>query len=115
MLHIYLIKIGDFISWNKNTLVLSDIDNTIEVLKETGTPYTLVEIGKVNGMGLNDDIQSDDIKQYPIRRLEYKTFVVLEQLQRTPDCDSDDWLISKKFKKGEEPKKWELEVMLKVE
>lgn len=102
-------------SWNKNTVVMSDIDSTIKVLEKLGEKYTLTEIGKAKGMGLNDDIESDDIKFYPIRKLTYRDVIILEQMRRHPDCDSDDCIVSHEFKLSEVPQNWEIDIMEKVE
>jgi len=95
--------------WNKNTTSASSIDTTLKVLKELGESYSLKEIGIVTGYGLNDDLPNDESKKYKLRRLEYKDKVIIEQIIRNTDCDINDVIISKEFKKGEEPKDFELE------
>ena len=106
-------------SWDKNTWSCSQIDNTIKLLKEFNEPYKLTVLGKVKGLGLNDDFDTgfDDngypkIKYYEIRKLEYKNTIILEQMHRTYDCDSDDTLLSIQFEKGKEPEKWPLEIYI---
>lgn len=94
-------------SWNKNTINNSEIDKTIELLKEFKIKYTLKTIGKVPGYGLND--YYNDIKDYKIRQLEYNDFIIVEQMNRHPDCDMNDVILSFKFKKDKVPKKWEIE------
>jgi hypothetical protein len=99
--------------WDKNTIVTSAVDGTIEVLKSVGIAYTLTELGHVTGCGLNDD----DHQFYPIRKLEYKAangenITMLEQMQRTHDCDLDDHLISCLYEKEATPQNWPLEVYI---
>ena len=96
--------------WNKNTIVASAIDFTIDTLKNLGVPYTLTTLGEVNGDGLNDDYFGTG--KYPIRRLEYLDKIILEQMERTYDCDFDDHLKSSQFAKDQEPKSWPLELYL---
>ena len=106
-------------SWNKNTIIHSEIDPVIEILKELEASYSLSVLGTVMGHGLNDDYadpteyDKDGDKYYPIRKLECKNFVILEQIVRTTDCDTDDEIISKKFKKNKVPKNWKLERTIK--
>ena len=94
-------------SWDKNTIVVSQIDQDLRLLEKFGIPYELKELGRVMGHGLND---CGD-KFYSIRRLEFGDEVVLEQMHRTDDCDADDTIISMVFEKGKEPKEWPLEIM----
>ena len=97
-------------SWDKNTIITSSVDSIIETLNNLNTPYCLEEIGKVRGDGLNDDYNGIDF--YPLRKLEYEGFVVLEQIIRTTDCDTDDTIISKSFPKDKIPKRWKKEVII---
>lgn len=101
-------------SWNKNTVVVSDIDSRVDMLKENGIPYTLTILGKVSGMGLNDAASQGilDSSSYLIRKLEYKDKLIVEQMQRQQDCDFDDHLVSIKFLKSEAPKEWKLEMYI---
>jgi len=106
-------------SWDKNTHNFSFMDKTIEFLKRFEEPYTIKVLGKVRGMGLNDIYEAgftDDgypkYKWYEIRKLEYRDRVMLEQMHRTHDCDSDDTLISAEFPKIEAPMNWPLEIYL---
>lgn len=94
-------------SYNKNTIRRSEIDKTIELLKEFKTDFKLTTIGVVTGYGLNDDYAKSD--KHEIRKLEYNDFVILEQMVRNKDCDMDDIIISIKFKKDKLPKKWKIE------
>ena len=100
-------------SWDKNTISCSEIDKTIELLSELSIPYSLKILGKVTGYGLNDDYAKTD--QHKIRQLEYKEKVILEQMIRNDDCDSDDVIYSFKFDKQDVPKKWKVEYDIKKE
>jgi len=95
-------------SYDKNTVSASEINKTIELLKELKIEYKLTILGKVEGYGLNDDYKDDST--YEIRKLEYKDKVILERMVREEDCDSNDYIISKKFDKKKVPKKWKIEV-----
>ena len=76
-------------SWNKNTIITSHIDHSIQLLKSMNESFFVEEIGKVRALGLNDDIE-----YYPIRKLTYKDSIFIEQMQRTHDCDDNDNLTS---------------------
>lgn len=104
-------------SWDKETINMSAVDGTISVLENLGTPYTLTILGKIKGREFNDDISKYDeegnpnfeTREYAMRQLEYKDVVLLEKIIRNSDCDIDDYIISYEFKKGYEPKDWEIE------
>lgn len=96
-------------SWEKLTINKSEIDKTIELLKEFKIKYKLTILGEVIGYGLNDDIGIDESKKYKIRKLEYKDKIVLEQRVKSDDCDMDDYILSFKFDKNKVPKKWRIE------
>ena len=97
-------------SWNKNTISLSEIDSTMGVLKDLNVDFRCEEIGKVRGCGLNDYWNYElGEKYYSMRRLIYDDSVILEQMIRVNDCDVDDVIISSKFDKEKEPD-WEIEV-----
>jgi len=71
------------------------VDALVEVLSELDVPYDIEELGRVRGVGLNDiELEDGSSPMYPIRRLEYSDYVVLEQMQRHPDCDTDDIIVS---------------------
>jgi hypothetical protein len=98
-------------SWDKNTIVHSEIDAIISIFEEIHYPYKLKILGEVMGCGLNDD----DGQIYSIRSLEYKTkkgynIVLLERMERTSDCDGDDYIVVHKFNKKDVPKNWKLEI-----
>jgi hypothetical protein len=106
-------------SYDKNTIDLSDIDNAIEILESLGIPYQVTILGKVIGHGINDCIieygeQPHEIRDkfYIVRKLEYKSKVLIEQMQRTHDCDSHDFFVTLRFKKDEEPKNLPLEIYI---
>lgn len=100
-------------SWDKNTYYVSEIPTIIGVLEQMSEPYILTKLGQVKGMGMNDDF--DDKDYYDLYQLEYKDNIVLEQMQRTCDCDSDDILTSIHFNKGEQPDTWPLEIYTDTE
>lgn len=87
--------------WDKNTVNHSQVDTIISVLKQLNYPYEIREIGQVVGSGANDSG-----KTYPMRRLSYGEWVVLEYIQRSNDCDADDYICSETFRKDQEPKDW---------
>jgi len=97
-------------SWNKCTTSSSKIDVTLNLLKKFGKNYKLSEIGFFEGNGLNDEIEYEKFKIYKLRKLEYEDVVIMERIVRQSDCDADDIIESKEFKKGKEPKKWPLEI-----
>lgn len=96
--------------WDKNTWSLSQIDAIIKTLKHLKTPYKLTVLGKVNATGIND--YWEDRKEYKIRKLEYKNIIILEQMHRTSDCDTDDIIESHEFRKEYIPKQWKLEITI---
>lgn len=104
-------------SYNKNTINRSAVDATIQVLENLGTSYKVTKLGAVTGLGLNDEIFEEDMKEilhseqryYEIRKLEYKDVIILEKMIRNKDCDVDDYILSYEFKKGCEPKDWKIE------
>jgi len=98
-------------SWDKNTLIITEVDSTIETLKSFNTPYKLTILGEIRGRGLNDDGEAS--YPYLIRRLEYKDTVILEQMISATDCDTDDVLMSYRFDKKDEPKNWKIEEEIK--
>jgi hypothetical protein len=97
-------------SWDKNTANVSSLNSVVQVLKNLDEHFTVTYMGEVRAMGVNDDFCDPPIDVYPIRKLEYRDKVILERMERTHDCDSDDMLVSLTFTKGEEPSEWPLEV-----
>ena len=98
-------------SWNKNTLNISNLGSTIEILKDLDIPFNCEIIGKVQGMGLNDSDYPDNY--YNVRKLTYGNFVILEQMIRNGDGDFDDFITSSKFTKDKEPNDWQIEIISK--
>lgn len=103
-------------SWNKNTVDLSEVDAAERVLRNLKIPYHLSTLKKVQGRGLNDtddsldNLYDLDNQKYLIRRLQYRDIVLLEQMVRTCDCDADDVICSYTFNLTSEPKVWIPEV-----
>jgi len=74
-------------------------------------PFKVKELGRVKAMGLNDTVT-----EYPIRMLSYRaaplsedTIYLFERMERSHDCDFDDYLTSHRFV-NKKPKKWDLEI-----
>ena len=102
-------------SWDKNTINCSHIDSIVRTLQQLDTLYSLTVEKEVRGMGLNDDIPSTAApflveRFYPLRRLEYNRFVILERMERTTDCDTDDLICSYLFDFADEPADWQYEI-----
>lgn len=96
----------------KKTLSLSKLDKIALDLKNQKINPQIFIIGKIKGRGINDFIpQREEFRTYAIRRLEHKDYVVLEQFIIVKDKDLDDYIISKKFKKGEEPENWKFRLV----
>jgi len=93
--------------YNKNTVKLSRVDDIIKVLNKTRQDYSLTILGKIISKGLNDNG-----KEHEMRRLEYGSVIVMEQIIKTKDKDSNDMIVSVEFDRGVEPKEWKLEVDL---
>jgi hypothetical protein len=94
------------VSYDKNTIDYSRLDTTKQVLEELGEEFTITYLGEVVGQGINDVPEMS----YHLRKLEYRDKIMLERMERTYDCDSDDVRASYVFKKGEEPKEWLIEI-----
>jgi len=94
-------------SYNKNTVNISEVEATLDVLKTNNIAHELTVIGIVDDHGIN----SEGVK-HQLFRLRYNTVVLLEQMQRTKDCDGDDMIVSYKFPLASEPKMWDTEVGL---
>ena len=93
-------------SYDKNTIDISFLDVTKGTLDELDVEYTITYLGEAVGKGVNDIPEM----VYQLRKLEYRDKVVMERMERTYDCDSDDLRVSHIFEKGEEPKEWPLEI-----
>ena len=94
-------------SWDKNTINMSNLDAVKEILDDLKVKYTLEVKKKVRGYGLNDATFGEEDKVYELHRLAYRGFVILEQIKRTQDCDANDTIISRKFTRETEPKDWQ--------
>jgi len=107
-------------SYNKNTINRSAVDATIQVLKNLKIPYKLTILGKVIGLGSNNEVFEEDIKgilhptnkYYEIKKLEYKDVVILEKIIRNNDYDIDDYIMSYEFKINYVPRNWKIEEKL---
>jgi hypothetical protein len=89
-------------SWDKNTVINSEIDTVARTLDDLNIPYELITLGNVVGHGLNDDYSEEGpSKTHPIRMLTYKDrwgdVCIREQMQRFADCDADDVIVSVRF------------------
>lgn len=89
-------------SWNKNTIVTSTVDATVEILTDLSYPYNLQIKRLIQGIGINDL----EVREYPLRRLQYGKWVILEKMIRHSDCDIDDTIVSYKLTLEDEPKNW---------
>lgn len=94
-------------SWDKQTHNFSDLTAVKNTLQKTNQNYILYNLGKVKDLGNSyTEIFNDDIM---LRMLIYKGGVILERMNRTRDCDSDDCVISECFNFDQVPDKWSLE------
>jgi len=92
-------------SWDKNTVRVSNLDAIKQTLDNLGVPYQLTTIGFVKGRGLNDEML--ELPPHPIRRLQYGDRVVLEHIEQDADCDTDDIITSQEFALEKEPGDWQ--------
>jgi len=94
-------------SYNKNTVNWSYLDDIVRIWKDSGKEVKVEILGYVEGRGLNDDGT-----KYPIRKAVNcdDGIVVIERMERTYDCDTDDVIRSYTFKFGEVPNDWEIEI-----
>lgn len=98
-------------SWTKNTIQLSVVNDLIDRLKKDSIPYKVSLLGKVQGNGLNDLSRiTEEYKIYVLRRLDYEDKIVLEQIIQTNDMQLDDFVLSHLFYKREIPKSWKYKV-----
>lgn len=96
-------------SWDKITIMSSDINAVIDTLESLNISYKLTTLKKVKGLGINDD----ETQLYAIRRLEYQGIVIIEKMIRTSDCDTNDCVTSFRMNLKDEPRVWEPEVTIK--
>jgi hypothetical protein len=103
-------------SYNKNTIRVTEVDATLKVLCKANITYTLEVLGSVVGLGMNDDTydrEGNEISgNYECRKLTYGDTVLMERMDCSSDCDSNDYFNSYEYKKGEEPETWELSVYI---
>jgi len=92
-------------SWDKNTINLSNLDAVVETLVDLGVDYEVSVLREFNGCGLNDDYL--DTTPYKLRRLQYDKKVILEKAVLDSDCDTDDLITSHKFELDKEPLDWQ--------
>lgn len=98
-------------SWTKNTIQLSVVNDLIERLKKDSIPYRVTMLGKVQGNGLNDlSRTTEEYKTYVLRRLDYEDKIILEQIIQSTDMQLDDFVFSHLFNKKEIPKSWKYKV-----
>ena len=98
-------------SWDKNTVNASSINMIISILELETIPYEVVNIGNVTDMGLSSAY--DDDEMIPLHKIITNNAVYLERMERTDDCDFDDFIRMYMFTKANEPAKWDLEITLK--
>ena len=90
-------------SWDKNTINMSNLDAVRCVLDDLNELYALSIISTFVGMGLND---SSSDSPYELRRLRFRDKVILEYVEMDVDCDVDDCIYSEKFNLIDEPQDW---------
>lgn len=96
----------------KKTVLLTKLDKIALELKNKKANPQISIIGKVKGRGVNDFVpQREEFKTYSLRRLQHHDYVILEQFVQVKDKELDDYIISKKFKKGEEPPNWKYKII----
>jgi len=84
-------------SWDKNTINMSIINQIIGLLESLKTPYKVKTLKKIEGSGLNDGLDTF----YELKKLEVKDFIYIDQMIKTTDCDTDDTIITHQFSKKE--------------
>jgi hypothetical protein len=99
-------------SYDKNTMIFSDITPLTRELIRRKENYYLSKLGTVRALGLNDYFKAVD--EIDLRILIYSGGVVLEQMRRTSDCDLDDVIVSEVFNFNELPEKFALEKIVDV-
>jgi hypothetical protein len=107
-------------SWDKNTVNLSSLDEIAKALDLLEIPYTITVLQTVDGWGINDVLSvdehgSEERKMHKIRRLNSEKIVVLEKIERRVDCDDDDAIVSYTFNPIAMPKEWVCDETIDVE
>jgi hypothetical protein len=96
-------------SWDKQTARQSGIPATVECLETLHIPYNLKLIGAVSDRA-EWSSPDDEIGLY---RLAYQDIIILERMERTSDCDTDDIVRSYVFAKTNDPTEtWEVEITI---
>lgn len=98
-------------SWTKRTLRLSAIDDTVERLRAEHKPYKVTLLGRARGYGVNDlSRETEKWRVYNLRKLEYGTTVMMEQIIQSTDMHLDDFIVSHIFYKKEVPENWKFRI-----
>lgn len=84
----------------------SKIDYISKILVKKRKPFIIKVLGSVKA---HKDC-ADDKRMYYVRKMYYDRIVLIEQMIRVADPDLSDIFTSFAFKKGMEPKSWQLEV-----
>lgn len=94
-------------SWDKNTVNMSKIDDLVGMLEDHGLTYVVSILANIPGMGINDLEFSEDgsfcSKIYELKKLVTDKSIYVDQMLRHPDCDADDVIVTHKYEKGEFP------------
>jgi hypothetical protein len=88
----------------KKIINKSKVDSMIEFLTMHDVPFFVIP------MVIKQDHYSNCL--VPIRRLEFESKVMLEQLVRASDPDDTDMIICQVFESGKEPLDWLTEIQL---
>ena len=84
-----------------NVLSMSEVDEIERICMSQGTPYKMIILGTIPHPGREEGVI--------LRQFEYEGIVIKEQLMRGRGQFTDDYIKSKRFKKGQEPGLWPLE------
>jgi hypothetical protein len=81
-------------SWDKKTVSFSRINSFIEILELLNHPYELkiVKAVKDNGNDYNYDEESNGLIN--LHTLTFNDKIVVDYIQRSDDCDTDDYIHS---------------------
>lgn len=98
-------------SWTKQTIRLSVVDDVIEQFKKELKQFKLTLMGKVAGQGMNDlSRDTEEWRVYLIRRLEFGDTIILEQMVQNGDMELDDFIMSYTYNRKDLPKTWKYKV-----
>ena len=88
-------------SWDKQTVYKSTLPTIALLLNQLGIPFSMRERGRVEDMGAWSDPEEGGIplQELHVRvpqgtTLHHKELVYFDQIQRTHDCDSDDYVVT---------------------